>query len=799
MSVENSKKVFALENILERIFKYLPLKDQFRLAQVCSATQNVFDKYILPIDYRHLKIKAHRVYNLVYNGGEMNRLVLSPNELKEFLGYYAACVEELSADELMDYRPFTKLKALCIDGAHISLDVIKQIAAQKPQLSTLKVTHRSPEGFATLLENLPKMKNLRELELKLWKGYISNNECQLIFKLLSELKLEVFKFGDTSLRTNWDAEQVYQPNCWKSLKVLDVQLSCLEAFLDKASGVKSLTLRGCQTCDKEISVYRLGYSFPQLEVLNLSCIPYSNYNSFILHRSLKELNFIRSTLTFNHMKEILSLKHNLRKLTIDLPYSSKEVRIYLRKFPLPHAIETLVLEENISRNWIQLDGHSEHLNNLTFNDAEQLVLDLIPNLKTLIMDPSDSEISAFCNLKYLQKLEIRLDSIEKWEKVETLLKIPSLKELKMKFLHSCWDRIPCCPNLRTNITTLTLCYCKGNYEEDLNVWLELLNQNPKIKMVFQTFFYERHIISHIIGHPRFPAFLTSIYVAGVQMDLKFLKKYCREKSFEELLSHICMEEHHHEIPIILWKKGMTMANTDCFTASSKLDCPKLTRKALETNRFSAAEKHLLESEIRSNKLIWDETHPKYCNTDALKAAWQEISATLGKPVSACKSEWRSLQDAKRYHKNKNRKSGDDGGKVLDKPLIEDDNTNYWEFRDAMSFWPTSCKIPRISKHGLNDDSSRAKNENMSAGCSSVSYTKPSNAASNPSDMKDAIENRIADRNEKGVKNYEIAGPFKYDIVCKNFDRMLQKIPEEEFEGTVHEINTLLYKRIKGIL
>lgn len=168
-------------------------------------------------------------------------------------------------------------------------------------------------------------------------------------------------------------------------------------------------------------------------------------------------------------------------------------------------------------------------------------------------------------------------------------------------------------------------------------------------------------------------------------------------------------------------------STFSFTASSKLDCPKLTRKALdneqpvttltprgryETNRFSAAEKHLLASEIRSNKLIWDETHPKYCNTDALKAAWQEISAKLGKPgmwllsriswnlynscmpVSACKSEWRSLQDAKRYHQNKNRKSGDDGGKVLDKPLIEDDNTNYWEFRDAMSFWPTSCKIPR---------------------------------------------------------------------------------------------------------
>ncbi|XP_059226678.1 uncharacterized protein LOC131998386 [Stomoxys calcitrans] len=568
MSVENSKEVFALEKILERIFKFLPLKDQFRLAQVCSATQNVFDKYILPIDYRHLKIKAHRVYNLVYNGGEMNRLVLSPNELKEFLGYYAACVEELSADELMDYRPFTKLKALCIDGAHISLDVIKQIAAQKPQLSTLKVTHRSPEGFATLLENLPKMKNLRELELKLWieeveEGYISNIECQLIFKLLSELKLEVFKFEDTSLITNWDAEQSYQPNCCESLKVLDVQLSCLEAFLDKASGVKSLTLRGGPTDYKEIDVYRLGNSFPLLEVLNLSYIPYSEYNSFILPRSLKEFNIIRSTLSFNQMKEILSRKHNLRKLTIDLPYSSREVHIYLRKFPLPHAIETLVLKEIILDNWIQLDGHSEHLNNLTFNDAEQLVLDLIPNLKTLIMHPSSSEISAFCNLKYLQKLEIRLESIEKWEKVETLLKIPSLKELKMEFLHSCWDRIPCCPNLRTNITTLTLSYCNGNYKKDLNVWLELLNQNPKIKMLFHTFFYDKDIISHIIGHPRFPAFLTSIYVAGVQMDLKFLKKYCREKSFEELLSHIRMEEHLHVIPIILWKKGMTMANTDC--------------------------------------------------------------------------------------------------------------------------------------------------------------------------------------------------------------------------------------------
>ncbi|VDK27717.1 unnamed protein product [Gongylonema pulchrum] len=59
-------------------------------------------------------------------------------------------------------------------------------------------------------------------------------------------------------------------------------------------------------------------------------------------------------------------------------------------------------------------------------------------------------------------------------------------------------------------------------------------------------------------------------------------------------------------------------------------------------------------EVRQNSIIYDSSHPHYCNSNKKQEVWSEIAAKLNEKVEAVKTRWRTLRD--RYTKERRRVS-----------------------------------------------------------------------------------------------------------------------------------------------
>uniref|UniRef100_A0A1I8Q6T7 F-box domain-containing protein n=1 Tax=Stomoxys calcitrans TaxID=35570 RepID=A0A1I8Q6T7_STOCA len=572
MALRGFEEISFYYDILKQIFDNLPFEDQLRLARVSSVTQFVFANYVWPIRYGCLKIfTTFGGEFLICNESDRNCKLLRPTALQEFLRYYATNVEELWVDKPWNFQYFTKLKALLCDGLHFNLKIIDQVAAQLPHLLKFQVKHLKcgKRHFdETILESLLKLSHLRELELEF---YNDNSDKKIKYpqfcKLLCKLKLDVLKLSfevepETSVGQSFSSETLRDLTIMATFSK-EKWLNNYDSFLGIFANLKSLTLRHpYQQYMDYSSLEAITSSCGKLETLHLYGILFSPIAIFTIPASLKELRVeLCYGLTYKNLQQILTQNPNLCKF---LSQCSDYMGDFI-SFPISPAIEILELDRVELSRFPQVYERNENLKELTWHshwmwgdnadDVINVSLITAPrlatclNLQTLNMVCCHMSVSVLQELKHLQKLKTELNLPKDWSEVVALLQHPSLTELEIAFEFQEDDKklAPKCDELQTNVTRLILQY-PHNLGEDLDFWLDLLNQNRNMKL--SLFCWKTHYtnINELIWHPKFPAFLKAIYVQGIQIaynelktnydaiinDLKKLKYIYSENEEEEM-------------------------------------------------------------------------------------------------------------------------------------------------------------------------------------------------------------------------------------------------------------------------
>ncbi|XP_075162272.1 uncharacterized protein LOC142234952 [Haematobia irritans] len=568
------EKITTNYEILIEIFEKLQYEDQMRLAQVNRILRQVYKSYILPKQYRCLKIFSTFLGGfLISNETDRNRKLLRQKEMQKFISLYGKYVRELSVDKPMNFRPFINVVSLSCDGLHFNMKILEQVATQLPHLERFQVLSLrcGKRHFEQAhLENILKMKNLRELQLDFYNDNSDNTiKYQYFRKLLSMPKMEILKL---SFEVAADSEE--DPiSSLNSLKELSIQISLQRekwlqnypSVLEICRNLKSLTLRlPYRNIMDENTLHLIAKSCPNLESLNLCCICFSNIEIFVIPQSLKELQiYLCYGLAYRNLQQILTQYPKLKKF-----YSKcSDYMGIFENVPISQALETLELDRVELNDFTMAYDHNENLKNLTWHSHwmwgdKQSLIKAIPmatckNLETLHMVNCHMSVAILEELKLLRTLKIFLNLPKDWPEIIGLLKHPSLEEVDIEFEESTIKQAPICDNLQTKISHLTLHY-PDNYGEDLDFWLDLLQQNKKMKLSLYSLKTHYCNIRDVIHHSKFPRFLKVLYIHGIKIDCNELKN-----NYEKILSSLKTIKHSHsesedldvleEYDMVLWK------------------------------------------------------------------------------------------------------------------------------------------------------------------------------------------------------------------------------------------------------
>ncbi|KAL7728397.1 hypothetical protein ACLKA6_005160 [Drosophila palustris] len=123
---------------------------------------------------------------------------------------------------------------------------------------------------------------------------------------------------------------------------------------------------------------------------------------------------------------------------------------------------------------------------------------------------------------------------------------------------------------------------------------------------------------------------------------------------------------------------------------------------------------LHKTAVRVRRLLWDKTDSGHNNLKAVKAAWQSVSAEMGRDPNDCKVAWRSLRQSYRYHcKAANNRFKSGGHDDDDEDDHNDDEAEadpletpdvQWQFFNHMAFLQEVSRVKRSDSVTLEEES-----------------------------------------------------------------------------------------------
>ncbi|XP_046808802.1 uncharacterized protein LOC124420349 [Lucilia cuprina] len=565
----------TINNLITRkIFQYLSLKDQFRLAQVTFEFKCLYRNIIWNVDYEKLIIIKCPQDFLVQNESNINMLALTAAELEEFINLYGCDIKELNLQYLSKYELCpNELVEIGVDikeiyeKRHFTLSLRKMPNLMSLSYNNMILTKSDIQSIVRDCKSLQKLSIYNCFngkcdvlvlgrDLKIWT-LLEIKHLKYLYmgsSMLLELSYQDFhelitksKIKKLFLKYKIEKENVniLEDQCKvNDLEELEIGTNLTEGkwslYFQTFKNLQLLTLQ-------DIGIIKIDFlnllanTCKKLKILSINYTTFEKVDNFHQLNSLEELNIqICQGLTHQNLRQILT-EMNLQKFTSlwtkyegefeDFIICSKIQFLEIEILKTPDFKGAYEANHNL-RSLIWHDDYGPPRQMLTFN---------CPHLKELEIESGFIALENLLQLNSLHCLTLRNAPANfPWSYLIEILKNHiSLKEFTIKHLNYY--------HLDLKLTPTEAFKCAANiecikiptriFEVAIDFWFDLLNRNPKVKLICLDWF-SKELLHNLINNPKFPGFLRFIYIQGFKVVCKELRN-----NFDQTLEKIHFNKH----------------------------------------------------------------------------------------------------------------------------------------------------------------------------------------------------------------------------------------------------------------
>ncbi|KAM7358148.1 uncharacterized protein ACRADG_003206 [Cochliomyia hominivorax] len=550
MSENKFKEIAGNVELMQMIFSYLNFNEQLKLAQVCDELKYIFANFVWRVNYEKIQIIKNPPNFHVVDADELNKLKLSATEFEYFLNIYSSEIKELNdkCETCLDIRKFPNLTSLSYSCMIIPKTQFQIVAQHCKKLEKLTICccRNEEENVFTLgrdleIKTLLEMKELKYLDMQGIREQLClpyRNFLELVTKsqikhlllfyyIESEDEVDLSDRDTTNslvelhINTTFE-EQHYLMNYSSYLKFFE---NLIHLTLDRMDDIENNTI--------EV----LGKTCKKLKILSIIYTSFKDVDNFNLLTTVEDFSLdVCDGLTHKNLKQILTEMPNLKKFACWVSNFEGE----FENFTISSKLEALKIYD---LNTHKLKGAYEENHNLKslvwYNNFEgptpPATAFNCPNLECLEIHYGYVPLELVMQLKSLVSLTIIWpDKHVNWSYVLPLIRdMDSLQEFKLNNndkdlgkTNKPKEAFKCSPNLKSIDISIHV------FDWTMDFWLDLLNKNPRLKLIVSCSFYQA-LIRDIISNPKFPRSLRVLHVNGVKVDLIDL-----EKNYNETLDKI---------------------------------------------------------------------------------------------------------------------------------------------------------------------------------------------------------------------------------------------------------------------
>ncbi|XP_013117296.2 uncharacterized protein LOC106094613 [Stomoxys calcitrans] len=571
-------KIFQDNYIIKKILECLSLSEQLRLLDVSESFRYVIVNLIWLVKYRTLHLHQTLYETLIdepamplapgdavdmakhdylgLNRIKQSKVALKVQLCKRFLRSHAPNVKILKVySEYYDFKGFQGVTLNSIDIfkniLHLSYHKLvvtnEQLALLSQhcrQLRRVEFIECFCEELATLIpgdnlkiENLVNMPRLEALIIQADPSLTAPRnemECNILWQLLNELQLKCLQLRNiTIVDSQWtegNGAGDFQDIDSSCLQCLDVGYISDEfwhtftGFLKKLPELRELFIKvaNCNTAIKLATVEILSATCQHLQRLSIENCDL-HVENFCVFKKLKELSLTGcGGFTFANLQQVMGGLELERFTLINTRVLGVIYHIYVSPSLQSITVDT-ILFTTISEAFQKSLNKFENLHSLNWLNGDindNWIIDKCPNLRVLNIPNVYLLRRVVFTMKSLQHLTFTSCKGLSWRFIWILIKNLTLKCLNLQTHDLMNDHKEIPQSTKTTLRMIIIPF--GIFQEAETFWLDLLNLNERLKILF----YGSHenllhinFIHNLLRHQHLPQRLRYLKICGFSIDI----------------------------------------------------------------------------------------------------------------------------------------------------------------------------------------------------------------------------------------------------------------------------------------
>lgn len=542
-------KIFKNHDVLESIFKYLNLREQLKISQICETFNFVITHLIWRSKLKDLKITEPFSGSLIVKCRKTHSTTSMNYEMfEEFLELLRTHLEHIELQFIEFDKEITILNCVNLTKIHfneckIRNKIIQQLAKNCLKLKCLKINLCKNQERKSLVMG-------KDIDVRIFQEfkelsefiYITHGNTKMDYQILCEfykipkLKILCIKSGlilaaDCKLKEEYGKfencletltiEYFEEPLTWfkftslenmKQLKNLTKlclnlnpcsNLAIGDVFINTLANncvlLQDLTLERCK-----LFITNKFPAFTKLSSLNLYwCWGLSGNNLTDIFQECNLKDFvINNTFFCKNFNEQTYSSSTLERLTLNLSRESDITLAFTNYFNSFNNVQKFVCSLNGPRNFTDKLYSLENISKI------------FPNLEELLLKDYYISIGELKRLEYLKILQLDFCSSISCSYIQEILKLPNICQLFLNsncFLNDNFDFNEN-SDLQTNMELLVIPLCLLNL--NVEFWMKYLQRNKKLKLTAFNWTLNDNCLTKLLKYKYFSSHLKYINICG---------------------------------------------------------------------------------------------------------------------------------------------------------------------------------------------------------------------------------------------------------------------------------------------